>query len=72
LNVDFTDIARIFVNMLATILVFLSIWHAGSAETLVWQDEFDYLDEGKWGHLVTAWGGGNQEFQYYRNDRRNR
>jgi hypothetical protein len=58
--------------MLATILLFLCLWHAGSTETLVWQDEFDYFDLGKWGHLVTAWGGGNQEFQYYRNDRRNR
>lgn len=39
---------------------------------LVWVDEFDMLDEETWSHLVTAWGGGNDEFQYYRNDRRNR
>jgi hypothetical protein len=44
----------------------------GSAEKLVWQDEFDSFDLGKWNHLVTAWGGGNQEFQYYRNNRKNR
>jgi hypothetical protein len=62
----------LFAKMLPTALLFLCFCHAGSAENLVWQDEFDYLDEGKWGHLVTAWGGGNQEFQYYRNDRRNR
>jgi beta-glucanase (GH16 family) len=57
--------------MLATLLLFLCLWHAGSAETLVWQDEFDTFDLSKWNHLVTAWGGGNQEFEYYRNDRRN-
>ena len=43
-----------------------------AAEQLVWQDEFDTLDENKWRHLVTAWRGGNREFQYYRNDRKNR
>jgi hypothetical protein len=25
---------------------------------IVWQDEFDYFDAGKWQHEVTAWGGG--------------
>jgi hypothetical protein len=58
--------------MLATVLLFLCLWHTGSAETLVWQDEFDSFDLGQWSHLVTAWAGGNQEFEYYRNDRRNR
>jgi len=65
-------LVRIIAHMLATVLLLLCLWHAVSAETLVWQDEFDTLDLGKWDHLVTAWGGGNQEFQYYRNDRRNR
>jgi hypothetical protein len=56
----------------ATILLILCLCQAGTAEKLVWQDEFDSFDLSKWNHLVTAWGGGNQEFQYYRNDRRNR
>lgn len=38
---------------------------------LVWQDEFDFLDESKWQHFVTGWRGGNWEFQYYRNNRKN-
>lgn len=42
-----------------------------TGENLVWQDEFDHLNESNWRHLVTAWRGGNKEFQYYRNDRRN-
>lgn len=42
------------------------------AEKLVFSDDFDTLDEGKWVHQVSAWRGGNNEFQYYRNDRRNR
>ena len=25
---------------------------------LVWEDNFDFLDFGKWDHEVTAWGGG--------------
>jgi len=62
----------IFADMLATVLLFLCICHAGSAETLVWQDEFNTLDLSEWSHMISAWGGGNQEFQYYRNDRRNR
>jgi len=58
--------------MLAILLPFLCIWHAGSAERLVWRDEFYTLDLSKWSHVVSAWSGGIQEFQYYRNDRRNR
>ncbi|KAJ1519914.1 hypothetical protein ONE63_004152 [Megalurothrips usitatus] len=40
-------------------------------EKLVFSEEFNTLDPSVWTHLVTAWRGGNQEFQYYRNDRRN-
>ena len=40
--------------------------------TLIWQEDFDSLDERTWKHLVTAWRGGNDEFQYYRNNRKNR
>ena len=39
---------------------------------LIWEDNFDTLDENKWHHMVTAWDGGNAEFQYYRNVRKNR
>ncbi|KAF4528399.1 hypothetical protein B566_EDAN015168 [Ephemera danica] len=38
---------------------------------LIWQEEFDDLNLQTWEHMVTAWRGGNKEFQYYRNDRRN-
>jgi len=34
---------------------------------LVWQDEFEgsTIDKNKWEHEVNAWGGGNNELQYY-------
>lgn len=32
---------------------------------IIFQDEFDFFDPNKWQHLVTAWRGGNDEFQYY-------
>jgi hypothetical protein len=38
---------------------------------IVWQDEFDFLDYGKWQHEVTATGGGNSEFQLYTQDSAN-
>jgi len=38
---------------------------------LVWEDNFDFLDPGKWQHEVTATGGGNSEFQLYTQDRAN-
>ena len=38
---------------------------------LVWQDEFDTLDLDKWQQEVTAWGGGNFEFQVYTPDSTN-
>ncbi|XP_034231448.1 beta-1,3-glucan-binding protein-like [Thrips palmi] len=40
-------------------------------EKLIFAEEFNKLDPEVWGHLVTGWRGGNKEFQYYRNDRRN-
>ena len=40
--------------------------------TLVWSERFDTFDLDTWNHLVTAWRGGNDEFQYYRNNRKNR
>jgi hypothetical protein len=38
---------------------------------IIWQDEFDSLDLGKWQHEVTAWGGGNSEFELYTQDAAN-
>jgi len=40
---------------------------------LIWSDEFDgdSIDESKWTHFVSGWRGGNHEFQYYRNNRKN-
>jgi len=35
---------------------------------LVWEDNFDTLDLNKWQYEVTAWGGGNGEFQVYTPD----
>ena len=34
---------------------------------LIWRDEFDgnSIDSSKWEHEVNAWGGGNNELQYY-------
>ncbi|XP_069695954.1 beta-1,3-glucan-binding protein-like [Periplaneta americana] len=49
----------------------LLLCHAVTSETIIWQDEFDTLDLSKWNHLVSAWSGGNAEFQMYRNDRKN-
>ncbi len=40
-------------------------------DTLVWSDEFDFLDESLWTHWVSAWRGGNWEFQYYRHNDKN-
>jgi hypothetical protein len=39
---------------------------------IIWQDEFEFLDYSKWMHLITAWRGGNNEFQYYHNLTENR
>lgn len=38
---------------------------------LIFEDNFDSLDHGKWYHEVTMAGGGNYEFQWYVNDRFN-
>ncbi|KAK3908878.1 Beta-1,3-glucan-binding protein [Frankliniella fusca] len=43
-----------------------------AAEKLVFNDDFDTLDERKWVHMVSAWRGGRDQFQYYRNSRKNR
>jgi len=38
---------------------------------LLFEDNFDTLDQTKWGHDNTMAGGGNNEFQWYVNDRAN-
>jgi beta-glucanase (GH16 family) len=59
--------------MLRLLLVFMSSSLAVSARAdaeawkLVWSDEFEgpTIDLNKWEHEVNAWGGGNNELQYY-------
>ncbi|ELT92417.1 hypothetical protein CAPTEDRAFT_92778 [Capitella teleta] len=54
------------------LLVFALLGAAlGQEWNLIWEDEFDSLDEEKWEHEVTAWGGGNGEFQVYTPDPEN-
>lgn len=38
---------------------------------LIFEDNFDTFDTVKWAHEVTLSGGGNGEFEYYRNNRSN-
>jgi beta-glucanase (GH16 family) len=38
---------------------------------LIFEDNFDSVDQSKWRHDVTMWGGGNYEFQWYVNERSN-
>ena len=42
---------------------------AVTPQRLVWSDEFEFLDETKWSHLVTTHP--REDFQYYRNNRAN-
>lgn len=42
-----------------------------AAEVLVFEDNFDRLDFGKWKHELTMGGGGNWEFEMYVNRRQN-
>jgi ABC-type Fe3+ transport system permease subunit len=58
--------------LVAVVVVSVALLGAVSAETLLWHDEFDTLDLAVWNHLVTAFRGGNSEFEYYRNNRKNR
>lgn len=41
------------------------------AGELIFEDNFDNFDLSKWHHEVSMWGGGNNEFQWYVNDRAN-
>lgn len=38
---------------------------------LIFEDHFDHFNFGKWKHDITMSGGGNNEFQWYVNDRAN-
>lgn len=38
---------------------------------LIFEDNFDWLDQSKWQHEATLAGGGNWEFQWYLNNRDN-
>lgn len=59
-------------SLQAVVLLSLATVTTVSAESLLWHDEFDTLNLSVWNHLVTAWRGGNKEFEYYRNNRKNR
>uniref|UniRef100_A0A6P7H3C0 Beta-1,3-glucan-binding protein-like n=1 Tax=Diabrotica virgifera virgifera TaxID=50390 RepID=A0A6P7H3C0_DIAVI len=38
---------------------------------LIFEDNFNFLDTSKWHHEQTLSGGGNNEFEWYTDDRRN-
>lgn len=59
-------------SLQAVVVASLALASTVSGESLLWHDEFDTLDQSVWNHLVTAWRGGNNEFEYYRNNRKNR
>jgi beta-glucanase (GH16 family) len=44
---------------------------SATTEKLLWEDNFDTLDFTKWQHELTMSGGGNWEFEQYRNNRTN-
>lgn len=50
---------------------FAAVLALAAAETLVFEDTFDKLDFTKWEHERTMGGGGNWEFEMYRNNRTN-
>ncbi len=39
---------------------------------LIFQEEFNTLNKSRWQHLITAWRGGNNEFEYYTDRPENR
>eukprot|EP00354_Favella_ehrenbergii_P003095 CAMPEP_0170456332 /NCGR_PEP_ID=MMETSP0123-20130129/4005_1 /TAXON_ID=182087 /ORGANISM="Favella ehrenbergii, Strain Fehren 1" /LENGTH=326 /DNA_ID=CAMNT_0010719781 /DNA_START=48 /DNA_END=1028 /DNA_ORIENTATION=+ len=49
----------------------MTLFGSAIADTLVWEDQFDYLDMTKWSHEITMSGGGNWEFEWYANNRTN-
>ena len=51
--------------------VLLTMFGSAIADTLIWEDQFDFLDPKKWSHEITMSGGGNWEFEWYTNNRTN-
>jgi len=51
--------------------IVLILFGAATANTLIWEDQFDKLDFSKWQHEITLGGGGNWEFEWYTNNRTN-
>ena len=39
---------------------------------LIFQEEFNSFDTNRWQHIITAWRGGNDEFEYYTDRPENR
>jgi beta-glucanase (GH16 family) len=52
----------------ALILFCLCQGFHGQDWELIWEDNFDTFDPSKWDYEITAWGGGNGEFQVYTDD----
>ena len=42
-------------KMFLLVMVSFSIFQHFHCETLIWSDEFDFLDETKWTHMVTTY-----------------
>ena len=57
--------------MRSTIVSLLSVGVVNAGEKLIWEDDFNTLDFTKWQHELTKSGGGNWEFEEYRNNRTN-
>jgi len=51
--------------------VLFTLLGTASADTLIWEDQFNFLDFSKWSHEITMSGGGNWEFEWYTNNRTN-
>lgn len=49
----------------------LALLSVVSAETLVFNDDFNTFDMKTWEHELTMSGGGNWEFEWYANNRSN-
>jgi len=64
---------NLFSSLILIIATVSSIKTQSWPNPLIWSDEFDGpdIDETKWTHFVSGWRGGNHEFQYYRNNRKN-
>ena len=39
---------------------------------LIFNEDFNTFNKSRWQHIITAWRGGNQEFEYYTNRPENR